>query len=379
MKTIGREVHYLPISKGNSRNGEGAFLRLQDGGIMFAYTHFKSDNVADEAIACICACYSYDEGETWSESRVIKEKDEDAENIMLANLYRMNNGDIGLIHGRKVFMPDGGIVTIPHLARSSDEGRTFSSSVSFGLEPAYYCQCNDDLLRLRSGRLLKPVQYCGLRYDPHGVCNLPREKNASIRFIYSDDDGAHWDMLPAIIRTPYSDSSGFMEPGIYEHEDGTLWCWFRTNYGYQYHSHSFDGGITWTDPEPNFFFTSPNSPMRVKRIGEYAVAVFNPLSFNCVRTDTEIFGAPKRTPLICAISHDDARSFDSTGKTAVGPEAQAFARNCYYLEADTTKSYCYPALLEIEGGFLAAYYDSAGYEFALSCTRITKVSFDELD
>ena len=40
MKTIGKEVCFLPTSKNNPRNGEGSFIRLNDGRIMYAYTEY---------------------------------------------------------------------------------------------------------------------------------------------------------------------------------------------------------------------------------------------------------------------------------------------------------------------------------------------------
>ena len=38
MKKIGREVLFLTAGEGNPRNGEGAFIRLSDGRILYAFT-----------------------------------------------------------------------------------------------------------------------------------------------------------------------------------------------------------------------------------------------------------------------------------------------------------------------------------------------------
>ena len=38
MKKIGHEVLFLGTSENNPRNGEGTFVRLADGGILYAYT-----------------------------------------------------------------------------------------------------------------------------------------------------------------------------------------------------------------------------------------------------------------------------------------------------------------------------------------------------
>ena len=53
--------------------------------------------------------------------------------------------------------------------------------------------------------------------------------------------------------------------------------------------------------------------------------------------------------------------------------------NCYLLEDDTTNSYCYPTIIEVDDGFLVAYYHSNGTNMCLNSTKITKVRFEELD
>ena len=42
MKKIGKQVFFLPTSEQVKRNGEGAFIRLKDGRIMFGYTQYGS-------------------------------------------------------------------------------------------------------------------------------------------------------------------------------------------------------------------------------------------------------------------------------------------------------------------------------------------------
>ena len=38
MKKVGKEVLFLATKENNPRNGEGTFIRLRDGRIMFAYS-----------------------------------------------------------------------------------------------------------------------------------------------------------------------------------------------------------------------------------------------------------------------------------------------------------------------------------------------------
>ena len=71
LKKIGREVMFIGSKEGNPRNGEGTFLRLKDNSILFAYTKFSGNDWHDECTADIVALTSYDEGETWSDERVL--------------------------------------------------------------------------------------------------------------------------------------------------------------------------------------------------------------------------------------------------------------------------------------------------------------------
>ena len=101
MKQIGKEVCFLKTGIKNRRNGECSFLRLHDGRIMCVYTKYYGDDWTDHAIARLEAIYSSDEGETWSESSLLIEKDEGALNIMAASLIRLTNGDLGILYLRK--------------------------------------------------------------------------------------------------------------------------------------------------------------------------------------------------------------------------------------------------------------------------------------
>ena len=78
MKQIGKEVCFLKTGIKNPRNGECSFLRLRDGRIMCVYTKYYGDDWTDHAIARLEAIYSSDEGESWSESSILIEKDKEA-------------------------------------------------------------------------------------------------------------------------------------------------------------------------------------------------------------------------------------------------------------------------------------------------------------
>lgn len=377
MKKIGKEVHFIKTKESNPRNGEGTFIRLKDGRIMHMYTEYYGTGWADDAIAHLCACYSSDEGENWSESSVIIEKDPHHENIMSPSLFRMADGNIGVVYGVKEKIQEDAITCMPVFRSSSDEGKSWSEPVLCINVPGYYCAINDGVCVEKSGRILVP-------FALHGPCVKPHSDNTGFSYggkvliACSYDNGKTWGMLPQSFSSPIKDHFGLAEPGVYEHENGDLWMWCRTPYGFQYESRSTDGGISWSDVIPNFCFTSPDSPMRVKKVGKYTVAIFNPLSYNCLRTDHSARGNTKRTPLVCAVSTDDGRSFDTAGRTHVGGDFLSFTNCVRIIEDDYNDSYCYPSIIEVEDGFLVAYYHSNRSPYTLNSTKITKIYFDEL-
>lgn len=65
MKKVGRRVHLMAPASSIKRIGEGSFIRLNDGRILFAFTEFLGGR-EDEDIARISCISSTDEGETWS-------------------------------------------------------------------------------------------------------------------------------------------------------------------------------------------------------------------------------------------------------------------------------------------------------------------------
>ena len=380
MKKIGREVLFLGISENNPRNGESTFARLGGGRILLAYTEYYSSCGEDHGMARIRGTFSSDEGETWSEPRILIEKDAAAQNIMSPALVTMKDGRVGIFYLRKEIMPDGGLTCMPCFRVSDDGGETWGEQCRCSIPDGYYCGINDGAVATKSGRLLWPMSYHGERYDFDGKCTFRINHTNEMIVLFSDDCGTTWGILPGRVKSPFASTAGnFAEPGVYEQEDGTLWMWMRTGMGHQYDTLSQDGGETWLSPEPNLRFPSPDSPMRVKKIGDLTAALFNPVPYNPLREDTELWRSPKRTPIACAFSKDDGRSLNRRGVSFVNGGLLEYGRNVYLLEDDPSESYCYPALIETEDGFLAAYYHSAGTRACLSATKVVKVRRDEIN
>ena len=356
MRKLGKEVLFIEAKENNLRNGEGSFIRLNDGRIMFGYTEFYGNDWEDEATANISVIYSSDEGETWTKPEILFKKPEDAVNIMSFSFLRMGNGDIGAFYIIKNDDRTDKIV----LTRSSDDGVTWSEPINCldCLETAdYYVVNNDRIYRLKSGRIViaaarHTVLNTELDFTPGVIC-----------FFCSDDDGKMWYKTETEFPCPFpSNPDGYEEPGLYELPDDRLWCYIRTSLGFQFECFSTDNGITWTTPEPNIFFSSACSPMHIRDCGELTVAIFNPVPEHLLREDYEPWG---RTPFVMAFSTDRGLTFKK--------------ENVFFLEDDLHNGYCYPAITECADGFLVAYYHSNGTGIPLNSTRIVKVKFDELE
>ena len=368
MKKVGKEVLFLNTCENNPRNGEGSFARLGDGRILFAFTEYVGKSREDHAIARISACYSSDEGETWTDKEVLLEKEKTCLNIMSPCLLKLKNGELGMLYAQKDKTASGFVVCTPRYRYSKDDGKTWSEAIQCFTNATYNVINNHRLIQLKSGRLLVPMAY-------HGSEEEKVFKAGSVRFIYSDDNGRTWAFFNVEISSPYSDTYGLQEPGVIELEDGRLWMYCRTAYGHQWQSYSSDGGKTWTKPMPNWKFTSTISPMLIAKANENLLAIYNPQPYSPINLTEKSIGWPRRSPLLCAISKDGGKSFENTNQVF----APNFVNDCVFIEDDLNESYCYPALIEVDGGFLVAYYHTNGSNYCLNCCKISKVFWEEIE
>ena len=84
-------------STGNGRNSEGSFIRLPDGAILFAYSRYNTNAYGDNADCDIAAVYSYDEGESWSQPKIIAYAAQfGVGNIMSVSCIQQLDGKIGV-------------------------------------------------------------------------------------------------------------------------------------------------------------------------------------------------------------------------------------------------------------------------------------------
>ena len=353
---IGKEVLFLHTDKLTPRNGEGSFLRLKDGAIMYAYTKFTGNEWNDEAPADIAVIFSYDEGESWSLPEIAISRDKDIRNLMCPSLIRMNNGDVGMLYLKK---ESKGINAVPWFVRSSDEGKTFSEPIRCIEDPLnYYVIVNDHAIKLSDGRIILPANYHTMEID--GTLDY-NEHGLKVIFC-SDDDGKSWQEIAERQDIPFPSRSetGLQETMVYECEDGRIRAMSRTDMAFHYECFSEDKGKTWTTPEPHRFFSAPDSPLLMKRACGMTLAVFNPIPNYTTRDGDKAWG---RTPLVCAVSDDDGKTFP----------------RIYFLEDDPENGYCYPAIFDGGDYALIAYYHSDNTEIPLNSLRMKKITKNEIN
>ena len=352
MKKIGREVCFLHTSEEVSRNGEGAFARLNDGRIMYAYTEYAGQGYGDGDPAHITAIFSNDEGETWGGKRILVDRNPEDKNIMSVSFLRLKDGKLAMFFLRKTG-PDCRL----NMVTSEDEGETWSEA-TVCCAPGFHVVNNDRVVRLQNGEIIFPAN----------VHNDPNNRKVSQQCYYvSADEGKTWSMRGGLVKHPFPNtSSGLQEGGLYQYDSGLLWGWARTRSGSQFMMFSKDNGENWTTPCGSEVFTGPCAPLQVKRVGPYTVAIYNPkpqyFGWKEVKP-LQVSTLRNRSPFLCLVSRDGAKSFNEA----------------YLLEDDPANDYCYPAILEGEDYFLVAYYHSGDTGVCLSNCKILKVMYSELE
>ncbi len=325
----------LKHGAGNPRNSEGAFIPLNNGEIMFAYTKYSGDDWSDNSTADIAALYSADNGRSWGRFRILVKNP--AQNVMSVSLLRLQDGRVAMAYLLKSSISGSHAVDCrPMICFSSDEAETWSEPVDIaGIPPVYLVVNNDRMIQLKDGRIVLPAAYH--RYISNGnTCGYGR---GIVLYFFSDDGGKSWQQASECLYPPSGLTSGFQEPGVIELSDGRLMTWIRTNGGCQYTAFSSDRGESWSQSFPASEFASPASPLSMKRhpgTGDL-YAVWNDWHpCRSVKFGRESWG---RTPLVIARSHDEGRTWvDHT-----------------VLENDPDCGYCYTAMMFRGDELLLAY------------------------
>lgn len=311
--------HSVP---GNPRNSEGAFIKLADGTIYFAYSRYNGESGHDHASADIAAVISKDNGKTWSEPFTVLENQK--MNLMSVSLLRLQNGRIAMVYLEKSAIPgwENFVDCRPKIIFSDDETASWSAPVEIAnVPPAYFVVNNDRLIQLKNGRLIIPAS--------HHQYNNKSLGDGIIKFFISDDNGETWHIAKEYIYPPYRLAArGLMEPGVIELADGRIMCFIRTGAGSQYKAFSSDNGETWSVPQVANEFLSPESPMSMKRnpANGKLYAIWN--DCNPLRRVQITNPRWTRTPLVMAESADEGATWE----------------NHLVLENSPVHGYCYIAM-----------------------------------
>ena len=339
----------LPPGPNNPRNSEGDFIQLQDGRILFIYTHFYGGG-GDHSAARLAGRYSSDGGVTWTGDDALVVSNEGGWNVMSVSLLRLASGKIALFYARKNSLTD----CRPYLRISTDEAQTWSDpKLVIDDEVGYYVLNNDRVVQLKDGRLIVPVAL-------HNTAQYEKpDWDGTIMCYLSENEGKTWHRSTSQLvgKSAKGDRVTLQEPGVIELKDGRLMMFCRTRSGCQYISFSTDGGETWSPFGPSKII-SPCSPASIERIPgtDDLLLVWN----NHENVDAAHQG--KRTPYNVAISHDECQTWE----------------NVKTLEDDPNGWYCYTAVDFVGDHVLLGHCAGDRRTHGLATTQVTRFRIDRL-
>jgi len=270
------------------RHSEASIIELKDSSLLMAWQRFEASphGSEDNAPSTISLMNSSDGGRTWSDFRVVADRDEESINVYSPNFLRLQNGEILLLYMKyNQFAPTQ--LATAYMIRSADEGKTFGQPVTLW-QRDQFAFSNSCMMRLSSGRVILPVQYMAGNH---------------IRVYYSDDDCHTWVFGQKNISLPMR---GAMEPFVAELKDGRLIMVMRSQLGSLFKSYSSDQGENWSHPQATAL-SIPESCPYVTRIpgSDKIMVIWNNSEYNMFFRSH--YG--KRSPLTAAISADGGATF----------------------------------------------------------------------
>jgi len=364
-----RLVHEILPSAGNPRNSEGAFLRAKNGDILFAYSRYNGLSDHDNASCDIALLRSSDEGEHWTfDSIIAKAEDFGVSNIMSVSSLVQSDSSLAFYF---LIKENDKTSTVGRCI--SKDGITFSSKdaerCNFIAQKGYYVINNDRISRLSDGRVIFPAAY---------YPSIDTGTAALGTLLVSHDDGKTIEDGGFYLESAYTINrfTGLQEPGAVETACG-IYMWFRTNYGCQYESTCSGLSFDFSTPLPSIF-TSPTSPMQIKRIDGIYYAVYNPIPNYNGRTYYP--GTAGRTPIVIRKSYDGVNygpiNIIEGADVLRGSDGQNMFMTNLVTDAPNTRGYCYPAIFKANDDYLLIAY-CRGDEFLhgdiLDSTGIIKI------
>ena len=278
-------------------------------------------------------------------------------NIMSVSALEQQNGDLAFYF----LIKEKDCSTTLGRALSKDGAEWKAERCGANFPAAYYVVNNDRLVRMEDGRILAPAAYWPAADVQNGTYASPMVTTLLI----SEDDGASFYKSSLEFSIPYRIcKDGLMEPGIIQLGE-QFYLWMRTQAGYQFESRSEKGLENFETPQPSIF-TSPDSPMQMKWIGEAVYAVYNPIPCYNGREKETMPGVYGRTPLTLRKSTDGGKTF--------GP--------LQHIEEDPLRGYSYPAMFETRDGCILLGYcrgDFANDKNNLCRIGIGKVELNSIE
>ncbi len=319
-----------PATADTPRSDTASIAQLDDDRIMVVYHKYESGDRSghDHGVCRIWSKESEDDGRTWNRPRMLVDVAEGDMNVQAPALLRTRAGKHLLISLRA--HPESKSSTMC-LFESADAGETFLPRTKLWnrSEGQRLQGGTSSLLELKSGRLLLP--YHG------GTGDQFRQKN-SAWCLYSDDGGKSWKQTDPIDLP----KRGAMEASVAQLEDGSLLMSLRTQLGGPFISRSIDNGETWAAPVFSGLEGGESGTcLRCLPGSKDVVMFFNNSDFN---EKHHHFG--ERTPLTCARSADQGRTWKIIGNVASDPQGEYTNLDCFFTPDGTailTYMYARPA------------------------------------
>ena len=290
-------VTVAAASKEHPRHSEASVLELTDGRLMIAWIEFVGGEKSggDDAPANIAAMTSSDGGKTWSDYRILVQREAADINVFSPNLLRLHNGDILFVYMKYHVLGDAVHPSAScYSCRSTDEGKTFSHPTPVWVQKPW-THASAVLKQLSCGRIVLPMsRQTGLVWSP--------SDHVVVGCTWSDDDGRSWHEPTSWVDLP---QRGAMEPHVIERKDGRLLMVLRTQLGSVYKCLSEDQGVTWSEPVTTGLGAPESCPeiVRIPSTGDLLII------WNHGRYEPEREHCGKRTPLTVALSNDEGESW----------------------------------------------------------------------
>jgi predicted neuraminidase len=238
----------------------------------------------------IYACYSTDEGRTWSSPESLLELPTEAGGfgyfVVLVDrdgevhFFMLCDAGTGVVRTRP--SKAGGPPVEPINQQRLDVWHVKSTDArSAWTAPRQIWQGRagdlQSVTQLASGRIILPVCYFVDRNWSNrgeGLAEFTYTGQFDTTVLYSEDFGESWKKSSSVLRTITPDlaSYGAVEPVVLELADGRVWMLLRTQLGRFYESFS-DDGEEWTAPRPTRI-TSSDSPAALLRLPDRRILMF---------------------------------------------------------------------------------------------------------